>query len=417
VSRFRLAPRLALTTLAILLLVRGVATLAAAAPAADEDLDRLRDQIAQVRGLSYKSAPRVASIDRAALATRLARDFDTPKAVRDALTTQMLLEVLGASTPSVDLRALQKRAFAEQAVASYDQDEHTLYQASDGSVTAADRLRLVHELTHALQDQSFDLGRILPEAPQNADAALAAQALAEGDAMLTMRLWGRQFLRPDEKRTLGDGSAASDPLFEGVPTFVRGELLFPYEAGASFAQRLYQDGGFEALNRAFFDPPRSTEQILHPEKYASKHPPIPVTIPVLDPWVAGTWRTLRTDVFGEIGLRLLLEPHVGYPTAETAAAGWGGDAYTILEDGDGRRIVAVSTAWDTEPDAAEFYGAYVSAITARFGANASRTINEPSRARWSVPGYQVQVLKTDTRVRVIYGPDDWSVEVVDGLLG
>jgi hypothetical protein len=410
-------PRLILTLIAVVLLVGQVAPLASAGPAdVDPDLDLLREQVAQVRGLAFKSAPRVTGIERAALVSRLGREFDTPVAIREFLTTQMLLEVLGASTPSVDLRGLNKRLLAEQALASYDYDEHTLYQATGDNVGAAERLTLVHEVTHTLQDQSFDLGRVLPQKPLNRDAARAALALAEGDAMLTMRLWGRQFLRPDEKRTLGDTPAASDPVLDGAPTFVRGEMMFPYEAGWSFAQRLHRDGGFEALNRAFFDPPRSSEQILHPEKYVARHLPVPVTIPALDPWVAGTWKTLRTDAFGELGVRLLLEPHVGFAAAETAAAGWGGDAYTIMEDADGRRLVALVTTWDTEADAAEFYNAYLNAITAQFGANQFRTISEPSRVRWNVPSFQVQALKTDTWVRVIYAPDDWTVQVVDAVL-
>jgi hypothetical protein len=183
-----------------------------------------------------------------------------------------------------------------------------------------------------------------------------------------------------------------------------------------FAQLLFQDGGFAAVNQAFARPPRSTEQILHPEKYAANEMPVAVEIPPLERGLGGTWQTLRTDVFGELVLRLLLEPDVGWPTAEAAAAGWGGDAYTILEDASSRRVVAMVTVWDTEGDAAEMYNAFVQSIAAHHKGDQRRTLALPSMARWVVPEYQVQALKTDNVVRIVYAPDVLTLERVEAQL-
>ena len=389
----------------------------AASPAsADLNAAELQDQVAQVRGLSFATAPPVVSLDRAAMQARMSRPINTDQSVREYLTSQMLLEVLGAIPPGFDLRQIQLNLLAEQLLALYDHGDHTIYLVSDAATGPTERLTFAHELTHALQDQAFDLGHILPDRPANGDVSMAAQALVEGDAMVTMRIWGRQYLRPDEKRSLGDDPTPSDPVLDSAPPLVRGEQAFPYDAGWVFAQLLYQDGGFAAINQAFMDPPRSTEQILHPEKYAAREAPITVTIAPLEQVLGRSWQTRRTDVFGELVLRLLLEPQVGWPVAEAAASGWGGDAYTILEDTEGRRIVGLVTVWDSDGDAAEFYNAYLSNLDSLYGATAVPLINEPSRVRLALPEYQVQLLKTGPIVRLVYAPNGDLLNLVDSAL-
>jgi len=404
------------------LLAFGVSHGVSAAPAgqAEAAVEEIQRQIAQVRGLEVRAATPVVTLPRAALAERLSRAVNDPESVREFLTSQMLLEVLGAMPRGFDLREMQLRLLAEQTVAVYDFESRSIYLVADhagGELGADARLVVAHELTHALQDQHFNLKRVLPSDPENSDAAAAARALVEGDAMLTMRIWGRQFLRPNEKRALGDDAMAADPVLDSAPPLVRGELLFPYDAGWVFAQLLYQDGGYAALDRAFARPPRSTEQILHPEKYAAGEAPIRVEMPPLERGLGGSWVTRRTDVFGELVLRLLLEPDVGWPTAEAAAAGWGGDAYTILEDDAGRRVVAMVTVWDTEGDAAEMYNAIVRSVPAHYKGNQVRSIALPSVARWTIPEYQLQALKTDNVVRIIFAPDDLTLNRVEVQLG
>jgi hypothetical protein len=414
--RWRSTTRWIALSLLVSLLTRGAfgeADVAALPASADVNVAEMQQQVAQVRGLPGATTP-VVSLDRATMVTRLSRPLNTQRAIREFLTSQMLLEVLGATPQGFDLRQLQIDLLSEQLLALYDHGDHTIYLVTNAATGPTERLTVAHELTHALQDQSFDLGRLLPEQPENGDVGMAVQALVEGDAMVTMRIWGRQYLRPDEKRSLGDEATPSDPIMDAAPPFVRGELTFPYDAGWVFAQLLYQDGGFDAINQAFQDPPRSTEQILHPEKYAAREPPIVVAIPPLEDVLPGTWTTRRTDVLGELVLRLLLEPRVGWPVAEAAAAGWGGDAYTILEDDNGRRIVGFVTVWDSAQDAAEFYNAYVSATTSQYAS--APIINEPSRVRWAIPSYQLQVLQTGSSVRLVYAPDASTLEAVDAQL-
>jgi hypothetical protein len=403
-------------------LLIGLAHGASAAPVGQGEatVDEIRRQVSEIRGLPILAETPVVSLPHAALVGRLAREVSSDHAVREYLTSQMLLEVLGAMPRGFDLRELQLRLLDEQTVAVYDFDERRIYLDADAvsgdGLSTNERLTVAHEVTHTLQDQHFSLKRLLPAEPENSDVELAARALVEGDAMLTMRIWGRQYLRPSDKRALGDDASGADPVLDSAPPLVRGELLFPYDDGWVFAQLLYQDGGFAAVDRAFQRPPRSTEQILHPEKYAAGETPRPVTLPPLERILGGTWQNRRTDVFGELVLRLLLEPSVGWPTAEAAADGWGGDAYTILEDSQGRRVVGIVTVWDSEGDAAEMYNAFVDSIPALYTTTQRRTIALPSMARWTTPDYQIQALKTDNVVRLVYAPDVPTLELVEAQL-
>ncbi|MCC7370022.1 MAG: hypothetical protein IT306_16475 [Chloroflexi bacterium] len=409
-----------LTTATALGLVAIVAqqALAAPAPQADAVVATISQQIAQVRGLTPKSETPVTPMAKSALVAKLSRELNEPRTIREFLTSQMLLEVLGATPRGYDLRQLQLRLLDEQTVALYDYQDRVIYMVADAAddLDANERLILAHELTHALQDQYFGLRGILPLKPENSDADMAARALVEGDAMLTMRIWGRQYLRPSDKRSLGDEPVPADPVLDTAPLLARGELLFPYDAGWVFAQLLYQDGGYDAVNQALMNPPRSTEQILHPEKYVAGEQPVRVTIEPLERSLNGDWQTLRTDTFGELVLRLLLEPHLGWADSEAAAAGWGGDVYTILEDGSGRRVVGMVTVWDTEADAAEMYNAFEASIEAQFKAGAARTVVQPSLARWTTPEYAIQAIKTDNVVRIAYAPDNGTLAQVEAAL-
>ncbi|MCC6175391.1 MAG: hypothetical protein IT305_08835 [Chloroflexi bacterium] len=403
--------RVALLALVVSLIAGGPAT---AALGQSSVVDEIRQQTATVRGLPVVEDVPLAVVDRTTLVNRLAADVNSERGVREFLTSQMLLEVLGLIPEGgFDLREFQLSLLSEQLVAAYDYDDRAMYLVSDaGELAPQDKVAISHEMTHALQDQHFGLRRLLPRQPANADAQMAAQALVEGDAMVTMFQWGRRYLSAGEKRAM-DTPATSDERLDSAPQIVRDEFLFPYNEGFFFAQQLFQDGGFDAIDRAFLDPPRSTEQILHPEKYAAREAPQPVAMPPLASVLGGTWNSLRVDTFGELDLRLLLQQFLGWPAAEVAATGWGGDSYTILEDGSGRRIVAILTTWDTPGDAAEFYNAFVQSITRRFGAAQVRTVEQPSVARWTVPGYQIQALTSGNMVRLVYAPDAAILDIVD----
>jgi hypothetical protein len=227
---------------------------------------------------------------------------------------------------------------------------------------------LVHELTHALQDQHFDLEKFASDGSLS-DAATARTALIEGDATLAMFSY---LMEADLAAAPGFGDTLTqwmeDPsaLMEGgadlpgtaelaeAPAWFRDTLLFSYFQGFAFCLDVKRLGGQKLLDHAFTtDPPRSSEQILHPEKWHTKRDdPVALAWPDLSGALPGS-RKLAEGELGEAGLRTLLRK-TGKSFA--AAAGWGGDRFAVYER-NGVRLLAWITEWDSEADAREFQAA------------------------------------------------------------
>ncbi len=208
-----------------------------------------------------------------------------------------------------------------------------------------------HELTHALQDQHFGLDP--PQAArENQDARLAHVALVEGDATLVGFELGVAGLVTDPEDFFSFARKHAPDMGERVPTFMQERFKFPYLDGSSFVLLLKKKGGWEAVNRAYQNPPRSTEEILHPEKYlASDDPP---RLPDLSDLAVDGYQPVFEDTLGEFGIRTLLAGANPKKAAERAA-GWGGDRAAVFERRRGGGLLLVWVAdWDTPADAAMF---------------------------------------------------------------
>jgi hypothetical protein len=235
--------------------------------------------------------------------------------------------------------------------------------ALGGEAQKMEEMVLVHELTHALQDQTFDLRRFIADDPLS-DEATARTALVEGDASLVMFDWfAAEKTLSSALRSAGNQAAGASGLpgakeMAAAPPWLRATLEFGYLEGYLFCLSVRQKGGQELLDRAFTqDPPRSSEQILHPEKWhTQRDDPIVLPWPDLTRELPGA-RKLAEGQLGELGIWILLREATrdreAANAAETAAAGWGGDRFAVYEK-DGRRLLAWITEWDSETDAGEF---------------------------------------------------------------
>ena len=144
--------------------------------------------------------------------------------------------------------------------------------------------------------------------------------------------------------------------------------MFPYLTGLLFVESVRRSSPWAKVDEMFKSPPESTEQVMHPEKYAAKEHPVKITpAPIA---ALGPRKEMRRDVFGELLLKILfatapapaapksgagLEVDVG-ALAEKAAAGWGGDrevAYADPNDDAGTVTVVDLSTWDSEGDAKE----------------------------------------------------------------
>jgi hypothetical protein len=225
-----------------------------------------------------------------------------------------------------------------------------------------DAALVVHELTHALQDQAFGLPKFAQA--DDDDAMLARKATYEGDATMVAEVFGATqaneslgdaILRASERaRTLpeedvvkwigADGSLVERPAIGWRP------LVFAYYGGLSFLSGVRPPYDFRAIDGVFRDPPTTTEQVLHPEKYVAREARLPLADP---PAPAGsTWTT--TGTLGEYRTRLLLARCAPRDVAARAAAGWGADRYAVGALPGDKLALAWITRWDTPADAEEF---------------------------------------------------------------
>jgi hypothetical protein len=357
----------------------------AAAPSLPGDLSPLPDDLEtrlrtllraaeKYRGLPARRPVPSGTIGEAALEKKMTAVLREELPPERLAALEVSLKAFGLLPGDMDFAAYYPRLLTSQVAGFYDPEgSYFALVRRDGQGGLADDTIVVHELTHALQDQHFDLRKFVSGDPLS-DSQTARAALVEGDATLTMmsfvlqadELDGlmsvAQTLRSWMKDPAGFVSTMPDmpggAELAGAPAWVRDSLLFSYFQGFDFCLKVRRQGGQKLLDRAFTtDPPRSTEQILHPEKwFGERDDPAVLAGPDLSRELPG-YRKAAEGELGEASLRTLLREALKKDEkAVAAAAGWDGDRFTVYEK-EGRTVLVWLTEWDTEADAAEFRSA------------------------------------------------------------
>jgi len=236
---------------------------------------------------------------------------------------------------------------------------------------------VAHELTHALQDQQFDLWAFERSIYANDDRSLAAHALIEGQATL-IGVEYMNFVRAG-KMGIEQGRRISPMLrfsfalqrrqmMKTTPRILCETLLFPYEAGTRFYEEFCLKLGVKRSAYLFLWPPLSTEQILHPEKYLDPEKrDEPTEIRLLDPaeecLSKGNYETCGVGVLGEFLMKVVMSHFIDETDATRAAEGWDGDRYFVVTHKPTKRdILFWLSTWDTENDAKEFFDLYIKVL-------------------------------------------------------
>jgi hypothetical protein len=319
----------------------------------------IEEQVIGLRGLEPKHAVEPQILDDAGIKKLTSESFRRDNPTELVAANERILKGLGLLDASASLEALYLEMLGSQVTGLYDPETKQLYVVSkSGDIGPTEKTTFAHEFTHALQDQNFELSSFDLAEVGEGDRGYARLALIEGDATLLMSLWQLERLTQAELVSLlGE---AMDPeatrILNELPPVLIQSLLFPYTSGMNFVQCLYADGGFAAVDAAYTEPPASTEQILHPEKYTADEAPIAVDLPDdLAARMGDGWSVGLEDTLGEFQLKLWME-HAGSGggLADAAAAGWGGDRSVLLDGPNGEFAIVISTQWDTAADAREF---------------------------------------------------------------
>jgi hypothetical protein len=329
--------------------------------------DEIVGQVATIRQLPLESKVTTKALDQAGLDAFVVSSFKKDNPPAEIAAQEGLWKRLGLLPQGASLASLNEQLLSSQVLGLYDPETKALYVvARGGDIGALERFTMSHELDHALQDQHFDLQKLDPPGVfDQGDRSLAHVSVAEGDATLLMTQWALQNLTPADLGQIVKESSdpAQQQLLASMPPIVSQGLQFPYSTGLTFVSGIYQAGGWTAVDALYADPPASTEQVMHPEKYAAHESPVPVSIdPGLGTAMGDGWTVAMQDTMGEFQLGVWLKgASASDPTvsaaADAAAAGWGGDRVAYLTGPGGADVAVVKTAWDTPKDATEFLAA------------------------------------------------------------
>ncbi|MEA2766567.1 MAG: hypothetical protein QOK07_2971 [Gemmatimonadaceae bacterium] len=335
------------------------------APAArSQDLDAASRDVERLRGISFAGPVAQRTIDRSDLRDVLRREIakSLPYSAEDYVTVLRALQLVDASPEATVDKMLD--LYESQVLAFYDPSSHTYFAIRQmpavlNGLAGAETLRqsvVVHELTHALQDQRFSASTRDFALRRDADAQLAYHALLEGEASVVMLAWllektGQSFdeaIKNDAMLSMMSSTAAEQGIAPGTPRYFIESLKFPYAEGIKLVAAAYRRGGWKEVDRLHANPPSSTREIIHVEEYFARLDRGETAPAAFEPASAPP-DTLTVEHLGEFHWRFLVGDH---------ATGWKNDRVTIGCDG----LVHVETWWDDPERASSFRDAYVSLL-------------------------------------------------------
>jgi hypothetical protein len=370
---------------------------------ADQIYDTIEGQVADIRGLQTSRKVERQIITEDELRAMITEQFDKETPPEYLAANERLYKALGLIPAAASLRDLTLDLLGGGVVGFYRDDEKKLYVVSkSGAPGGNERFYFAHEYDHALQDQNFTVFKDQDGILDQSDRILARQSIYEGDATLLMTYWAAANL--NQAQLLELVAASTDPEVAAVlartPAILRAPLEFPYTTGFAYVQAANATGGWDAVNDFYDRMPESTEQILHPEKYAAAEAPVKVEMPNdLATQLGDGWTVQIEDTFGEFQLGIWLrEGGVAEAAAKAAAAGWGGDRLAVVQGPNGAWGVVIHTVWDSAAEASEFLDAVQPVVD-----------KLPDPARISAPGGK--------DVTIMIGSDSDALLALDVIFG
>jgi len=375
VQRFSILPRLAV--LFLFLLTPCAVFSQQAAPAPDpappaattraefaQAADEVLNDMSQITGLSLvtplKKTLRSRDDIRAYVIRQMNEDKDPAQRYADAKSA----EAFGLLPKNFDLDSFMVELLTEQIAGLYDPKSHEFYIA-DWIPLEDQRMVMAHELTHALEDQHFQIDVWLKAARPNDDAELAREAFLEGSAMAAMvdyllRGTGKSVNdMPEFDPSLFTGDIGDSPSMKKAPPFIKDTLVFPYFAGMTFTAAALKPEGWPTINKVFKNPPVSTQQIMHPALYKTGHVPEKISLPDIQEKLGKDWKKLDDNLMGEFGWKETLKQFLGEDRAKTLAAAWEGDHYVVYENQKSKRLLlAARLHFSSVEQANRFFGQY-----------------------------------------------------------
>jgi hypothetical protein len=393
-------------------------------PEISSQMDEIETQVIELRKLLPSGTVTRRLLNRDELRQMIEADFFEDYSVEEAQEDAIVLAALGLLEPGFDMFNFYQDLLSEQVAGQYIQETQEIDVIHGTGFGGTERLTYAHEYTHALQDQNYDIENGLKYSSEaceeDSERCAAIQALLEGDASMLELDW---FYNHATSQDLTDiqnfYQDFESPVYDNAPAFLQEDFLFPYVYGQGFVEYLYDIGGWDAINAAYSNPPVSTEQILHTERYPLDFPINP-DYPDLSPLLGDQWRELDSGVMGEWYTYLILahgrDPNARLDDTEAqiASDGWGGDIYIVYYNEEQETVLVIMhTDWESDNDARQFFDAFRKHSTARFG---TPLTSDNNRVNWNhVEGF-TDFFIDDQATTWIFAPDEGTAVLVKSAM-
>src|SRR6202162_3656244 len=334
--------------------------------------DEVLTQMSQIIGLTLRTPVKKTLRSREEIRAYVISEMNEDKEPAERYASARSAEAFGLLPKGFDIDSFMVDLLTEQIAGLYDPKAHEFYIA-DWIPLADQKMVMAHELTHALEDQHFQIETWVKAARPNDDGELAREAVLEGSAMAAMI----DYLLNESGRSLKDlpdidpsvlvGDMGATPALKKAPPFLKDALVFPYFAGLTFSADLLKTNGWKDLPVVFSKPPISTQQIMHPALYHSGKTPSTENLPDVGKLLGPDWTRLEENVMGEFGWKEVLKQFLGEDRAKILAAAWDGDRYVVYEHKRTKRLMLASLLrLNHTAEAVRFFGQYSEALEKKY---------------------------------------------------
>ncbi|MCB2178754.1 hypothetical protein KQH61_05010 [bacterium] len=340
--------------------------LEAPSAAALTEMTQIEAALQRLTGLFFESAPDIYSVSESRL-QNFGWDFSkTDNFSEDVSNTETVFEVLGLANTGSDFSSLYQNLWLDPNGTFY-QPEKNFIATAGFELSAYQKYSFAQAYVQWLRNQQFpftDLG-YYPPCIFPSDNCLATLAMIKGEAAFTAYGWAMQDMTEEDRQTIQEAT----PKYFLIPVISPSTAMqsiheFPYVQGFTFAESLYQSGGWNTINAIYANPPQTTEQILHPAKYLQGEVAASVESTDLTGILGGdqsqNWQPIFQGTLGEWNTYLILSASTSNRNrldtdgAAAAAAGWNGDFAQIFTTPSGSRVLTIHWKWDTQDDANAF---------------------------------------------------------------
>jgi hypothetical protein len=342
-------------------------------------------------GLPIKQEVKRKLVDRDEVVSYLQKNMKEDKDAQRLQRSELVLKKFGLLPRDFDLKTFLVALLREQVAGYYDPKTKTV-NLLDWLDVEQQRPVLAHELTHALQDQSYGLERwmkagdvdlndikdLKADDVEKDEISDARQAVVEGQAMAVLLDYmleplGKSITSSPEMLAVLEDSMLNGtpdtPEFKNAPIFIKESLTFPYRYGLDFAVALLRSGGKEkAFTKALENPPQTTRQIMEPKTYLSGEAISPVRL--LD-FKNDLKNYERFDIgaMGEFDVALLVDQYAGTEESKEIYPAWrGGYYYAVVPKGKpaGPLGFVYVSRWASAEKADEFAAIYAKSLKDRY---------------------------------------------------